>query len=55
MWACPSERLDTGDVDQVDVVSDLDSNSVSSLGDDFVGALVLRVERWFDGVDLDVD
>ena len=56
LWlACPLERFDMGDVDQLDVVSDLDPDSVSCLGDDFIGALVLRVERWFDSFDLDVD
>ena len=41
------EQLDTGDVDQLNVVSDLDADSVSCLGDDFVGALVFRMERGF--------
>ena len=37
--------LDSGYVDQLDVVADFDTDSVAHLGDDFIWALVLRVER----------
>ena len=49
------EWFDTGEVNQLDVISILDLDSVPGLGDDFVGALVLWKERWFNSLNLDVD
>ena len=50
-----SEGFDTGDVDQLDVVTDPDVDGVARLADDFVGSLVLWVKRGLHGVYLDVD
>ena len=49
------ERLDPGDVDQLNVVANIDADGVVRLRDDFVGAMVLRVERRLDGVYPHVD
>ena len=44
------ELLDPGDVDQLNVVANLDADGVECLRDDFVWALVLWMERRFDGI-----
>ena len=49
------EWLDAGDVDQLNVVSDLDADSSAGMGDDFIWALVFRMERWFHSIYLDID
>ena len=43
------------EVYQFQVISNLDADSVACLGDDFVWALVLRMERWFNRIDLHID
>ena len=49
------EGLHAGDVDKFQIIPNFDADSVAHLGDDFVWALVLRVERRLHGVDLDID
>ena len=43
-----------GDVDEFHVIPNFDVDGVACLGDDFVWALVLRVERRFNRVDLHI-
>ena len=42
------EGLHLRDVDQLKIIANLDADSVAHLGDDFIWALVLWVERRFD-------